>query len=390
MAALDANTVDDDYVDSFASLEHDNHLASIPDIHLNNTNTNNNTYKLTPIGQFVKSDSPPADLHDNDHTVENGSDDNINQTQELPSTSSQPNPQSFYYEKNSATRRKTPKFNNLNEEEELMMGEMIELDDVDLGSPPLKNGPFQSQLRMLDDHQTISTPTVDSSNDDKHKSVWSDLALQFLKGDMADEFLTFEDAEVSPEMLKLLHENKKTIDNRKLLWRLLSGGFLFSFLYALGGCFIFILFGFCFSLPCALQLWRIAKFLTYPYTKSETYFYLLCLINTDPKNTPSTSSTLDRRMSIASSMTTQTLDRKYSVTTVKEARQILFQEKENKGILLWIANIVWLCLFGWWIALLHLIFGGLMLASRVGADFGKRHLSLIKLALLPFGLSIKK
>ncbi len=50
-----------------------------------------------------------------------------------------------------------------------------------------------------------------------------------------------------------------------------------------------------------------------------------------------------------------------------------------------IFNMIWIILFGWEIALAHLVHGLLLAISIVGLPFAKQHFKLIPLALLPFG-----
>jgi len=50
-----------------------------------------------------------------------------------------------------------------------------------------------------------------------------------------------------------------------------------------------------------------------------------------------------------------------------------------------IFNMIWILLFGWEIALAHLVHGLLLAITIVGLPFAKQHFKLIPLALLPFG-----
>lgn len=50
-----------------------------------------------------------------------------------------------------------------------------------------------------------------------------------------------------------------------------------------------------------------------------------------------------------------------------------------------IFNMIWIILFGWEIALAHLIHGLILAITIVGLPFAKQHFKLIPLALLPFG-----
>jgi uncharacterized membrane protein YccF (DUF307 family) len=48
-------------------------------------------------------------------------------------------------------------------------------------------------------------------------------------------------------------------------------------------------------------------------------------------------------------------------------------------------NMIWIILFGWEIALAHLIHGVILAITIIGLPFAKQHFKLIPLALLPFG-----
>jgi uncharacterized membrane protein YccF (DUF307 family) len=50
-----------------------------------------------------------------------------------------------------------------------------------------------------------------------------------------------------------------------------------------------------------------------------------------------------------------------------------------------IFNLIWIVLFGWGIALGHLLWALILGITIVGLPFAKQHLKLIPLALLPFG-----
>ena len=54
-----------------------------------------------------------------------------------------------------------------------------------------------------------------------------------------------------------------------------------------------------------------------------------------------------------------------------------------------IANIIWLVLFGWELALLHLFFGILNCITIIGIPRGIQCLKIMKLSLVPFGAKLK-
>lgn len=54
-----------------------------------------------------------------------------------------------------------------------------------------------------------------------------------------------------------------------------------------------------------------------------------------------------------------------------------------------IFNILWLVLFGWEIALAHLISAAVLFITIIGIPFAKQHIKLIPLALFPFGRELR-
>ena len=52
-------------------------------------------------------------------------------------------------------------------------------------------------------------------------------------------------------------------------------------------------------------------------------------------------------------------------------------------------NIIWLVLFGWEIALAHLLSALILFITIIGIPFGKQHIKLVPLALFPFGRELR-
>ena len=53
-----------------------------------------------------------------------------------------------------------------------------------------------------------------------------------------------------------------------------------------------------------------------------------------------------------------------------------------------IGNIVWFVLFGWWLALGHVLSGLACFLTIIGIPFGLQHFKLASLALAPIGLTV--
>jgi uncharacterized membrane protein YccF (DUF307 family) len=54
-----------------------------------------------------------------------------------------------------------------------------------------------------------------------------------------------------------------------------------------------------------------------------------------------------------------------------------------------IFNIIWLILFGWEIAIAHLMGAALLAITIIGIPFALQHIKLIPLALFPFGRDLR-
>ena len=53
-------------------------------------------------------------------------------------------------------------------------------------------------------------------------------------------------------------------------------------------------------------------------------------------------------------------------------------------------NVIWIILFGWEIALAHLICGVFMAVTIIGIPFAKQHFKLLPVALLPFRYTLQE
>lgn len=54
-----------------------------------------------------------------------------------------------------------------------------------------------------------------------------------------------------------------------------------------------------------------------------------------------------------------------------------------------IGNIIWIVLFGWELALTHIIFGCILGITVIGIPFAVQHFKLAQLSLVPFGAQIR-
>jgi uncharacterized membrane protein YccF (DUF307 family) len=62
--------------------------------------------------------------------------------------------------------------------------------------------------------------------------------------------------------------------------------------------------------------------------------------------------------------------------------------REDAGVGSLIGNILWVILFGWWLALGHLITGVVLCLTIIGIPLGLANLKLIPISLVPLGIRI--
>ena len=62
--------------------------------------------------------------------------------------------------------------------------------------------------------------------------------------------------------------------------------------------------------------------------------------------------------------------------------------RPSAGVASMIGNIVWLILFGWWLAIGHLITGVLLCLTIIGFPLGLANFKIIPITLVPLGVEI--
>jgi len=60
----------------------------------------------------------------------------------------------------------------------------------------------------------------------------------------------------------------------------------------------------------------------------------------------------------------------------------------HAGIASLIGNIIWIILFGWWLAIGHLVFGIAMCLTIIGIPLGLASFKIIPITLIPLGVQI--
>jgi uncharacterized membrane protein YccF (DUF307 family) len=62
--------------------------------------------------------------------------------------------------------------------------------------------------------------------------------------------------------------------------------------------------------------------------------------------------------------------------------------RETAGVASLIGNIIWIILFGWWLAIGHLAFGIAMCVTIIGIPLGLASFKIIPITLFPLGVRI--
>jgi len=62
--------------------------------------------------------------------------------------------------------------------------------------------------------------------------------------------------------------------------------------------------------------------------------------------------------------------------------------REHAGVASLIGNIIWIILFGWWLAIGHLVFGIAMCVTIIGIPLGLASFKIIPITLIPLGVQI--
>jgi uncharacterized membrane protein YccF (DUF307 family) len=84
----------------------------------------------------------------------------------------------------------------------------------------------------------------------------------------------------------------------------------------------------------------------------------------------------------------------FGVAALRIARYALWpfgrhiERKPTAGIGSVIGNVIWVILFGWWIAIAHIVTGIALCITIIGIPLGLANFKLIPVSLVPFGAEI--
>ena len=64
------------------------------------------------------------------------------------------------------------------------------------------------------------------------------------------------------------------------------------------------------------------------------------------------------------------------------------RKKPDAGIVSGVGNVIWIVLFGWWLALTHLVLAVAQFLSVIGIPLGLANVKLVPISLVPLGHEI--
>jgi uncharacterized membrane protein YccF (DUF307 family) len=65
--------------------------------------------------------------------------------------------------------------------------------------------------------------------------------------------------------------------------------------------------------------------------------------------------------------------------------RVVIDREASAPVLVFLANLVWLIVAGWWLALAHVVFGLLLCVTIIGIPFGVASFKMVPLAIVPLG-----
>lgn len=68
----------------------------------------------------------------------------------------------------------------------------------------------------------------------------------------------------------------------------------------------------------------------------------------------------------------------------------LVETEHANSVLRIVFNVLWIVLFGWEIAIAHLLHAGILAIAIIGIPFAVQHVKLVPMSLFPFGRELRK
>lgn len=76
------------------------------------------------------------------------------------------------------------------------------------------------------------------------------------------------------------------------------------------------------------------------------------------------------------------------VATLTPFGKAVIPDERGDGFAPLLLNVIWIVLFGWEIALAHLVSAGILAITIIGIPFAKQHFKLIPVAFAPFSFRL--
>ena len=80
---------------------------------------------------------------------------------------------------------------------------------------------------------------------------------------------------------------------------------------------------------------------------------------------------------------------KYGIAVFTPFGKDVVELDDANSVLRIVFNVVWILLFGWEIAIAHLVHAAILAITIIGIPFAYQHVKLIPLSLLPFGRDLR-
>ena len=81
---------------------------------------------------------------------------------------------------------------------------------------------------------------------------------------------------------------------------------------------------------------------------------------------------------------------KYGFAVFAPFGKELVESDDANSVLRIVFNVIWIILFGWEIAIAHLVHAAFLAITVIGIPFAYQHVKLVPLSLLPFGREFRR
>ncbi|KAL9649903.1 hypothetical protein ABK040_011376 [Willaertia magna] len=235
------------------------------------------------------------------------------------------------------------------------------------------------ELRMVEDlSTTIKTNTTIKKQDTMNETP------------IIENEITLTNFSDPNQLHAFLRNNEKFIKRKQLYWDIFGGGYILMFFYFISLGIWFLIGCGILSLPFCLHLLKIIKLFKFPFSERDLLYFI---IKSSMKQNDKHIKLKEEEGNIKNMPNSiyyqkeEMLLNQLTMTLTQLKNLIYVREKNN--IFLLILNILWFITCGWLLCLIQLIFILILTCSIIGIDFAKRHLVLLPLTIMPFGVFIR-